>query len=155
LSQTECLGKIEESDNMSDTENKGAAPAQNEPKVAKQLKVAFVKSSQFRVVHADGVWYEGDLLGNLHLIFYSERSAAPQTIFVDMDAQGQLIGEDLSKRVSIGDVEREIEFDAVMSFTAAAQLRAGLEVNLKHLRTSMESNIPDSVKQALKEALKQ
>jgi len=136
---------------MSDMNAKAKTPPTDGSKVAGQVEVVFVKSSQFRVVHADGVWYEGDPHGNIHLIFYNERTAVPQAVVYNMDAQGQPISE--AKRVQRGVAERELEFDVVLSFATATQLRVGLERNLKNMQAAIEQSVPESVKQAMKDAI--
>jgi len=137
---------------MSDTRNAGAAPVAGSAEVSQEIKTVFNKSTSFRVIYADGIWYEGDQNGNLHLIFYNERGVLPKAVLSKPIQQGNVIGLVESKRIVDGNIDREIECEIVMSFAAASQLRAGLGVNLENIQKVMESTIPEPVKNALRDA---
>jgi len=96
--------------------------------------VHFVKSSSFRVVHASGVWYGGDSQHNLHLTFFNERTPIPKKVVVNLNEQGMVVGEDLSKRESKEGVVREMEVDVVFSIPAAVEFYRTLGENLKSLK---------------------
>src|SRR5580658_8297143 len=81
-------------------ENFGDATASLAASPTTPLKIHFVKSSCFRVVHASGVWYCGDGQQNLHLMVYNERTAAPDMVVVNLNENGMVVGEDLSQRES-------------------------------------------------------
>ena len=104
------------------------------PKTPIPLKVHFIKSSCFRVVHASGAWYGGDGQGNLHLTIFNERTAIPRMTVVNLDEQGQVLGEDLSQRLSKEGVIRELEVDIVFSIPSAVQFYRTLGENLKALK---------------------
>ena len=139
---------------MSETEPKIAAPNPGELQSTNQMEIHFIKSSQFRVVHADGAWFGCDPQGALHLTFYNDRSPSPRKVVVNVNQQGLAVDEDISKRESRSGLVREVEVDVVLSFGAALALRAGLDANIKNAQKAMEQSVPESVKQAIREAAK-
>ncbi len=98
------------------------------------LKVHFIKSSCFRVVHASGVWYGGDGHNNLHLTVFNERNAIPRMVVVNVNEQGQVMGEDQSQRQSKEGVIREMEVDLVFSMRDAVEFYKSLGDNLRALK---------------------
>ena len=138
---------------MSDTGNTGAAPVSGSPELPKEIKTVFNKSSSFRVIYADGVWFEGDQNGNLRLIFFSERGVLPKAVFTKPVQQGNMVALIETKRVVDGQIDREVECELVMSIAAASQLRGGLHANLENIKKAMEGNLsPDLVKAMKDEA---
>ncbi len=97
------------------------------------FSIHFIKSSSFRVVPASGAWYGGDSQRNLHLTFFNERTPIPNKTVVNLNEQGAVVGEDLSKRVSKEGVIRELEVDVVLSIPAAVDFYKTLGENLKAL----------------------
>jgi hypothetical protein len=102
-----------------------------------QIPVHFVKSTFFRVIHADGVWFGGDPNGNIHLAFFNERQPIPEQIVATGGPHG--IVEDESQRVAKDGVEREIEIDVVLSFQTATFINNVLGENLKNMREALKS----------------
>jgi hypothetical protein len=98
------------------------------------LKIHFVKSSCFRVIHASGVWYGGDGQQNLHLTVFNERTAAPDMLVVNLNEDGIVVGEDLSQRESKEGIIRELEADIVVSMPAAVEFYRTLGETLKNLK---------------------
>ena len=96
-----------------------------------QMPVHFIKSPSFRVVHASGVWYGGDSQQNLHLTFFNERTPIPKKLVLNLDEQGMVVGEDLSKRDSKEGVIREVEVDIILSIPSAVEFYRTLGENLK------------------------
>ncbi|SRR6266446_3497132 len=123
---------------MSDTEQKSTAPS-TEPRPLPEMPIHFIKGSNFRVVHADGVWFGGNLHGDfLHLTFYSERAPIPQKIVVTIDQNGNAT-EVESKRESKQGIVREMEVDIVLSLQAAVFLQNSLTKNLTMIQEMMKS----------------
>ena len=123
------------SKNMGETilqDPSGTVGASQKPPI--QLKVHFIKSSCFRVVHASGAWYGGDGQGNLHLTIFNERTAIPKMTVVNLNEQGLVLGEDLSQRMSREGVIRELEVDIVFSIPSAVEFYRTLGENLKALK---------------------
>jgi len=83
------------------------------------------------VAHANGVWFGSDPQGNLHLTFYSERTPIPKTMVLKLSDQGQIIGEDETKREGKQGIVREMEIDIVMSPDAASAFYEMFGQNIK------------------------
>ena len=118
---------------MSDTTPKSAAGA---PGVRLQLPIHFVKSSQFRVVHASGVWYTGDAQQNLHMTFFNERAPIPKKVVLNVNEKGMIVSEDMSQRESKEGVIREMEIDVIFSLQAALEFYKTLGENLKVIQAN-------------------
>jgi hypothetical protein len=105
-----------------------------------QLPIHFIKSTNFRVVHANGVWYGGDNQGNLHMTFFNERSPLPKMVVVNLDETGHVVGEDESKREARPGVVREMEVDVVLSIQVATELYQTLGANLKSIQEALKNS---------------
>ena len=116
---------------MSDTTPKSAQAGQSVPEVQIQLPIHFIKSTQFRVIHANGVWFGGDMQQNLHLTFFNERNPIPRKLILNVNSKGIILGEDIIKRDTKEGVVREMEIDVVLSLQAAMELHKSLGENLK------------------------
>lgn len=122
---------------MSDTTSKDPVTAKDIPTAKFQLPVHFIKSTYFRVVHANGVWYSGDNQSNLHLTFFNERNPIPKLVVVNLDDRGAVAGEDESKRETKKGIVREMEVDVVLSLQAATELYHTLGDNLRAIQEMM------------------
>lgn len=118
---------------MSETPKASAGTNQ----AAQQIPVHFVKSTLFRVIHADGVWFGGDPNGNMHLTFFNERQPIPEKVVATFDRQG--VVEDISQRTVKDGVEREIEVDVVLSLQTAIFINKTLGENLKNIEEALKS----------------
>ena len=103
------------------------------------LPIHFEKSSQFRVIHASGVWFGGDAQQNLHLTFFNERSPIPKRIVLNINQEGIIVAEDESQRDSKVGVVREMEVDVILSMQAALELHKALGDNLKVLGETIKA----------------
>lgn len=93
-----------------------------------EIHFHYVKSSTFRVVHADGVW--GGVAprgGAVNLAFWSERHPIPQKVVHELDSGGKLGREIRSKREVRDGLIREVDFEVVLSIDNAKELRSWLE----------------------------
>jgi hypothetical protein len=97
----------------------------------REMEFHFIKSTDFRVIHATGVWFGGDGQKNIHFTFYNERTPIPTKIVMLLDEKGHLVREEESKRESKAGMVRQMETDVVLSFENALSLYKGLEVNLR------------------------
>ena len=118
-----------------------------------QLPVHFIKSTCFRVVHANGVWYGGDNQGNVHMTFFNERNPIPKTMVINLDERGSVLGEDASKRESKQGIVREMEVDIVLSLPVALELYQTLGENLKAIQAITKLPSEEKIK-ALQESIK-
>ena len=139
---------------MSGADPKSDGTSMVKSQIATEMEINFLKGTQVRVVHADGVWFGGDTHGEFHLTFFNERTPIPQKVIVKINEQGQAV-EDEQKRVTKKGLVREMEVDVVLSFQAALQLREALDANIKNMRQFMEKSIPETVIAAIKESIKQ
>lgn len=138
---------------MNNTNQKSDPHAASAPTAKFQLPIHFIKSSNFRVIHASGVWYGGDSQQNLHLTFFNERNPIPKTLVVNIDEQGVVLGEDSSKRESKTGVVREMEVDVILSFPAAMELHKTLGENLKAIQ-ELAGKTPGENLKAFQEIIK-
>lgn len=130
---------------MSDTTQKN--PSEAKAATARfQLPVHFIKSGNFRVIHANGAWYGGDNQGNIHMTFFNERSPIPKMMVVNLNEQGIVVGEDESKRESKQGIVREMEVDIVMSFQVAMNLYQTLGENLKAIQEINKLSVSEQIK---------
>jgi hypothetical protein len=94
----------------------------------------YIKSVFFRVLHVDGALGGITPRGLLHIAFYNERQAIPQTVFHPISEEGRL-GEEISdRRVTKGGIVREVEADVLMDERAAAELYKWLGERLADLK---------------------
>jgi hypothetical protein len=92
----------------------------NEPEKPQTIRVHYIKSGGYRAIHADGAICGVVPSRGLHVAFFSERAAIPQSMEHRVMPDGSL-GEVLSKIGKDG-VVREIEIDAFMDATTAQSL---------------------------------
>lgn len=92
------------------------------------IRFHYIKSNAFRVVHADGVVGGPTPNGNIHMSFFSERSAIPTMIEHSMstvDGTIAKIGDVTHKEGKDGFV-REVEVGVMMDLTMARVLHKWL-----------------------------
>jgi hypothetical protein len=101
--------------------------ADEPPEGERRLQFDYLKSSLFRVVHADGV--VGGLTPRLDIImnFWSERQPIPRTMIFLLKEDDTLGEEVRSERVSRDAIVREVEAGVVMDLESAKSLRDWLD----------------------------
>lgn len=87
----------------------------------------FIKSSQFRVIHADGAWGGLTPRGLIEMNFYSERSAIPREITHPVTDESTLGPEIAELRVTKQGIVREVDVGVIMDLAAAQALRKWLD----------------------------
>jgi hypothetical protein len=115
---------------MSDTAPQGPSAGSTASTVVTDLPIHFVKSTSFRVIHANGAWFGSDVEGNIHMTFFNERTPIPQMVMLKVDAKGLVIAEDETKRVAKAGWIREMEADIIFSRAAAIQFYHVLGQNM-------------------------
>lgn len=101
----------------------------------------YIKSNDFRVLHADGAIGNVTPSGLIFVGFYSERAALPQMLVHELTETGQIGNEVQDRRVGKKGIVREIETGAIMSVETASSLIAWLQERVdlvKKLRTTAE-----------------
>lgn len=103
-----------------------------------EVSFKYLKSNLFRVVHADGAWGGLNLRGDIHVSFYNERVAIPDSSKLVVAANEEVIKpeefESSSKFI------REVEVDVVFDLATAKSLRAWLN----HKIDALENLIRDA-----------
>jgi hypothetical protein len=98
------------------------------------LTFHYIKGSQFRVVHSDGIIGGLTPRGLIHVAFYSERPAIPQLVVQDVTPEGKL-GKETS-RVGKEGIARELEVDVMLDEDTAKALHEWLGQRLQELSTA-------------------
>jgi hypothetical protein len=122
----------------SDTSIRGAAPG--------TVAFDYIKSYQFRVVHADGVWGGVTNQGNVQIAFFSERQAIPRRIVHRVEEDSTLGPEIEEERVTRGGFVREVEVDVVMNLGTAVALRDWLSEKLRFAHEVLSIPAPEETK---------
>lgn len=94
--------------------------------VPKTFTFHSVKGPCFRSIQADGAWGTVNPHGNIHLIFFNERSPVPQEASYDVNPDGTLGNEILSKRIGKTGIMREMEVDVILNLGAAMRVHKWL-----------------------------
>jgi hypothetical protein len=97
------------------------------------VRFYYSKSQIFRVIHADGALGGITPRGLIHVVFYSERPAIPQSQFHSVSPEGRL-SEPVSTEGKDG-VVRELDVDVMMSKTTAIELRDWLTARIDELES--------------------
>jgi hypothetical protein len=103
-------------DNKTD---EGAAEAETQ-----EVKFKYIKSNFFRVIHADGAWGGVSPRGNIHLSFYNERAALPDSSKIVLSVDGEL--KEPEQFHASSRIVREIECDVVFDLETAKALQGWL-----------------------------
>ena len=106
---------------------------ENEPNEKEaEIVFSYFKSNFFRVVHADGAWGGLSPRGDIHISFYNERAAIPDTSRIAVSpATGEVLKPE--EFVASSRFVREVEVDVVVDLATAYQLRKWLDDKIKTL----------------------
>jgi len=110
------------------TTNEGRDPSKEQQEVV----FKYVKSNFFRVIHADGAWGGLNPRGNIHMSFYNERSALPDTSTLTVAPDGNIVKPEEAQ--TSGALVREIECDVILDLRTAIGLRKWLDDQIKQLQ---------------------
>jgi hypothetical protein len=94
-----------------------------------QLSFHYLKSNQFRVIHADGAWGGLTLNGQLTMVLYSERPPIPKSTTHEV-RDGRLVELEEYRDARDASAVREAEVAAIMHPRVAVQLRDWLNERL-------------------------
>jgi hypothetical protein len=113
---------------MMNSESKAKEQTPAEGAVPDKIRFDFVKSTQFRVIHADGAWGGLAPQGFVHMALYNERQAIPQQVVNKIDSATGNMGEEIiSERIGRNGLVREVEVDVIMSLETARALQTWLK----------------------------
>lgn len=93
----------------------------------------YIKSNQFRVIHADGAYGGISPRGYIHFALYNERTAIPRTTSLDLVSSKAGVGT-YGNEVRVDGRDgyvREIEIDVMMDIRAAKNLHEWLDEKIK------------------------
>jgi hypothetical protein len=124
-----------------------ADPLTKTPPVSRPLpeKLFFdyIKSNDFRVIHADGAFGGLTPQGLVFVTLYAERPPIPTRIgyTVAQDGQGHIkLGDELKEeRVCRDGIVRDLEVGVMMSVAVAESLRDWLSVRIAQARETFET----------------
>src|SRR5262245_44693315 len=113
--------------------------AEDRPPTGPVLRFDYLKSTQFRVIHADGVVGGPTPKGALLLSFWNERAPIPQQVTYRVEpspsGKGVKLGDEiLDLRVARESIVREVEVGIYMDYDTAEALNDWLTKHLKKLR---------------------
>ena len=116
-------------------------PQEENPVDTNKQKVTFsqIKSNLFRVIHTDGIWCSTGPYNQVHLTFFSERSAIPTQTSYEVNAAGNIDGEHIEERKGRSGWVREMEADVVLSPKSAGDLYAYLAEYVNALKPKPEN----------------
>lgn len=97
------------------------------------VKFDYLKSSSFRVLHADGIFGGITPQGLLQVAFFSERFPIPTQMAYEVTPEGKLGKEIPELRVSRGALVRELDVSVLMNGEIAKALHTWLGDHLKKL----------------------
>jgi hypothetical protein len=87
----------------------------------------YIKTAQFRVLHADGAFLSLTFQGGVVLSFFSERQPIPRRIVHQVNPDGTLGDEIVEERVVRDAVVRDTEVAVAMTFDTAKRIQGALD----------------------------
>ena|SRR5258708_3293381 len=104
----------------------------NEPQ-SEHLRIEYIKSNLFRVVHADGAFGGISPRLDLFITFYSERFPIPKVLTYEMTPSGATGQEIQSERETKAGVIREVEIGVMLDLLTAKSLAEWLNGKIAEL----------------------
>jgi hypothetical protein len=118
--------------NMTETSNEVPEEPNEMPEEwPKRVHYDYIKSNQFRVLHADGAWGGLTSGGYINMNFYAERPPIPRQTSHDLSPDGSLQEIEELRNVRDAFAIREIEASIIMHPNAAARLRDWLDAKIR------------------------
>jgi hypothetical protein len=100
-----------------------------------RLLYHWIKSTLFRVVHADGAWGGISPRGTLHFAVYNERNAIPQVTSRPIKQIGESFEAGAETTVAAREgLVREIEVEVIMDYQTAVEFHQWLTTKIDQLR---------------------
>ena len=111
--------------------------------IPSEVQFHYIKSNQYRVIHADGAFGGITTRGQIHVDLFSERNPIPQTMLHRVHPDGRIGDEIASGTVRKDGVVREVEVGATMDMATAKALIEWLQDKVdvleRHHRTESET----------------
>ena len=98
----------------------------NDEKPVSKVTFHYIKSGDFRTIHADGAIGSLTPAGQIHCAIYSERPAIPRVVSHELDENGALIDGAESVVDGKSGFVRELQADLVLTREVAAALASWL-----------------------------
>ena len=103
---------------------------------AQEISFRYVKANFFRVIHADGAWGGISPKGDIHIAFYNERAAIPDSSSFMVSTEGKVVQPERFDAAS--KLVREVEADVIVDLSTARALRAWLDTKIEALEERIE-----------------
>jgi hypothetical protein len=126
---------------MSDTQEKHESTAPEKSNPVAEIEIHLVRNPMFRVIYADGVWYEPNVNGTVRLSFFNEHVSLPDKVVAPAGDKGPSLK--ILRQESKGGLTREIEVHVVMSLAAAVLFHDFLGQNIQKLKEAIDKNKPE------------
>ncbi|MDE0646042.1 MAG: hypothetical protein OXH84_07405 [Gammaproteobacteria bacterium] len=104
----------------------------------KEIKFHYIKSSNFRVIPASGVWGGVNPRGLIDMTFFTERSPIPTVLTHSITSEGQL-GEEIARETKDGLV-RDVHVSIVIDLPFAKSFRDWLEQKIDEIENISITN---------------
>ena len=121
---------------MSDKDQQISGETDEEEKDTSLIDIQYVKSSGFRVIHADGAIGGVTPKAFIHFALYNERASLPTRAEQRIGEDGKLQPHEVKKGGQ--GITRELEVDVLMNLSAAESLRDWLDERIGELRKLMK-----------------
>lgn len=106
---------------------------------SKTVEFHYLKSNQFRTVHADGAWGGRTPSDQFLMMFYTERVPIPQRVDLQV-SEGGVIGEQVA-RVGRNGIVREAEVAAVMTLEVAKRVHDWLGKQIDGMEKARKAEV--------------
>ena len=113
----------------------------NQDEIPERVKLKFIKSNLFRVIHVDSVW--GALTPNgdgINMNLCSQRFSIPQQVVYELDQYGGFEKEISEERIQNDDIEWEVEISTIMNIETAEKLIEWLQNMVKQAENEKEED---------------
>lgn len=104
-----------------------------------QVKFHYLKSPEFRAIHADGAIGGLTPSGHLHMAFYCERMPIPQTVTQKINKDGS-IGDIITQTGKDG-IVRQMETDIFVNEATAKNIKVWLDLKLEEFETRRQAAV--------------
>lgn len=101
--------------------------------IPKTIKFHFLKTSNFRNIHMDGVFGGITPRGYIQMSPFTERAPIPQVTVHSLDSSGELADEVRKERQTRDGIIREVDVNLIMDIRTAKLLLGWLNLRIQEL----------------------